>query len=80
MSDEPVIFDGPHLFHEDGSLNVWVPFEERPRPPQLGRVTITYTAKRIEIFSQDEKAIGDIMGWLFGQSQLARKEEGHGRP
>lgn len=75
MSDEPVIFDGPGLFREDGSLNVWVPFEERPRPPQLGRVALMlHRMKRIEIASDDEEAIGVIFAWLLGQAQLARKD------
>jgi hypothetical protein len=54
----------------------WIPFEDRPRPPELGRVTFTTVhLKRIEIIADDEAAIGAIFAWLLGQAQLARNEE-----
>lgn len=53
----------------------WVPFEERPRPPQLGRVILALDRlQRIEIASDDEEAIGLIFAWLLGQASLARKD------
>ena len=53
----------------------WTPFEDRPRPPQLGNVMLAVDRmKRIEIVSDDEEAIGLIFAWLLGQAQLARSE------
>lgn len=53
----------------------WLPFEERPRPPQLGRCILAVDQmKRIEIVSDDEEAIGVVFAWLLGQASLARKD------
>lgn len=53
----------------------WIPFEERPRPPQLSRVKLAITRmERIEIASEDEEAIGLIFAWLLGQMQLAKRD------
>jgi hypothetical protein len=53
----------------------WTPFEQRPRPPQLGRVVLAIDRmKRIEIVSDDEEAIGLIFAWLLGQANLARRD------
>jgi|HubBroStandDraft_5_1064220.scaffolds.fasta_scaffold458047_2 hypothetical protein len=53
----------------------WTPFEDRPRPAQLGKVVLALDRmKRIEIVSDDEEAIGVIFAWLLGQAQLARSD------
>jgi hypothetical protein len=53
----------------------WMPFEDRPRPKELGRVVLAVDRmRRIEITSPDEEAIGAIFAWLLGQAQLARRE------
>ena len=53
----------------------WVPLEQRPRPAQLGSVSLSCIAmERIEIVSDDEEAIGVIFAWLLGQASLARGE------
>jgi hypothetical protein len=52
----------------------WTPFEDRPRPPELGKVVLALDRmRRIEIISDDEAAIGTIFAWLLGQAQLARR-------
>ena len=53
----------------------WTPFEDRPRPVQLGQVALMVDhMRRIEIVSDDEEAIGLIFAWLLGQAALARQE------
>jgi hypothetical protein len=56
-------------------MTEWTPFEDRPRPVELGRVVLALDRmKRIEIVSDDEEAIGVIFAWLLGQAQLARRD------
>ena len=59
----------------------WTPFAERPRPAALGRVLLgLHNVNCIEITSatDNEKDIGEIYAWLFGQAELARRENGGG--
>jgi hypothetical protein len=51
----------------------WTPFEERPRPPQLGELTLVIDRmRRIQIEHDDEAVVGEVFAWLLGQAMLTR--------
>lgn len=56
----------------------WVPFEKRPRPPQLGEARMELQrfdeGGVILLHLKDYAAAGNIFAWLQGQMTLARQE------
>lgn len=58
----------------------WIPFEDRPRPPGLGRVLLGLDrVTLITITSENEQDIGEVFAWLFGQAELARRANGEAK-
>lgn len=55
--------------------DAWVPFEDRPRPPELAEALITVDRmKTLVITHEDDAALGRITAWLMGQMMRAKKD------